>query len=1476
MQNIKTGNLIDPETSEPLNDVETTLNGMGIKLRENENTWRNFGDVLDEVAGKWQNFSDTQKSALATAFAGTRQKEIFITLMENYDSATKYAESATNAMGTANEKYAIYMESVEAKQNQLTASFQEFYNNFLKSDFIKNLLDIANGFMKIANAGEGAVGRISLLLLGISALNLLIKSARLESFRAILTEIGGAVGSLVTSFPALINGLKSWLSGSVSLTTALRTQKVAQDQANASAMANPYVAIAEIAVFAIIGITTAIKKHNEAIQESIEKADELRETYKSTSEEFADNLKTLTETTSTTASGKQYENLNAEFADLCKGVDAYGNNLSLTNEQYERYKSICEQIIGLNPDLMDGYDSEIEAIGNRNGLLQDTIDLLQQEARERAKAYADSSDETLEGSQNKYDKDIKEIAESAGKKNSDLFYQIFNAGKSRGDMGGIGDLFDSQEKAIADHIDAILKDVDGYWDDIYATMSGNDYYTDEMIASYKEQYYAFIDEISASKDELANSMDETWKAVLQSSEEYSDLDSGTRSWLNQYIIDNFKIDDNTKEETVNEYKKTILDILNSISGDTSEAENARKALSELFTLDSDDISYEEYKQKVNEVVELISKLTGQDKNKIKISLGFDVDTDELEGLGEENEIIDKLSSKFGETTGEVKDKLNDMSKSSIDALLKMDESVLQNCDSWDDLKAKIYDASEEIQSMEDVFSGYANNLQGLSEQYEILSKAQDEYNQYGNLTASTMKKIIDNGLLDYLTVQNGQLQFNTQALQNNANSLQENAIANLQSALFTDLNSIAQGTYQEAINSTDTSNANAQLQNFQAELSNTTNQALTTANAISALNSSLGTNYQFSDKQKAQADKVVANYNAMVTKVKALSTNLSTGTYRSSSSSGSSGSGSKSSSKSEKQWWETQLEKLKDQLEYNSITMNTYISGLEKLLKKVKKGSEAWKEINKELQDTKLDNLKNQFDRGEITIDQYIKGLEKLRKAYKKNTEGYKELTKTINETKADKFADQYERGEISLNSYIKKLTSLRNQYKKNSEEWKKYNDLIGETKLDKYLDNLEKGLDNINNAIDKLGKVNTAKEQTQYATLLSKKYKLIKSDISDIQKQLKSSNLTSEQRVKLQEKLNDLLKEEVDVRDEIEDSIRTYYENQKEQLEQQAELTKKQTLYNKEVELYGKQGKEIFEYNTQKEIEALEAKQEALDKINEREELENDLLEAKLKLQNALNNKTTKILTKQDDGTWQYTFSANMTEVQNARDDIQSAQKALDDYKLQEQIDKLNENMENLANQYEDAEFWAEREYEQTMNSIELAYGNIDKLVADWMNKYGTNTDKLTKSYESVVKANNSLESSLKSLETSINAHYETVGNNGTIGTKDGVKSFDTGGEIKGSGLALVHDKERVLTQKQNVDFIKLLNNIDTLNKLIDISKVSIPNYKNINSNIKSKDSNSQVVINGVNCNFPNVTSPDGIQKAILELPRLALQYKK
>ena len=1406
------------------------------------------------------------------------------------------------------EKYDIILESVSAKQEQLNAKIQEFYMNLIGSGLLTGLLDLTNGFMNIVNLGDGLIGKLALLVVGFTALNFVIQSNALSSFRTTLGEVGTSIRTVITAIPRLIAGLNAQRTAQNAVNTATAT-------GNALAMANPWLAVAEIAIMAIMGIKMAIDAHNEAIQESIDKANELTESYKSTSKELNDNLDAL----NIPSDADKYKSLQDEFDHLTKGVDRYGNNLSLTNEEYERYKAICEQLVGLNPDLMEGYDSEIEAIGNKNGLLQNTIELLEQEARLRAKEYADSSDDVLEGAKNKYNQDAKvslnivaDIEKNNGSRDfekqiADIISSFnYNWGadvyKEQFDIGslnyGLKDAIENYDDYIEIIDTAIAKNTE--WADQMAKEGGmsavfaeDRLKTNEdlkalksILDGYVQQYGDATQDIDKVKEVLAHSMSDIYKAVAQSVEGYSDLDVGTQKFINNFILDNYKTDEQTTTEVVNANKKAIEDIVNALKGST----DGQNALNDLFELDPDSINYKDYKKKVEEVVDLIAEITGQDKEKIKITLGFDVDnTEDLEGF---DEIAETLSSKFGDSVEEVEDKLGDMSKASIDALLAMDEATLQSCKSWDDLRVALLNAISDAEDMDTVFSDYAGNIQSLSEQYEILTKAQEEYNEYGNITASTMKKIIDNGLLEYLTAENGQLQFNTQALQDKANATQNDAIASLQSALMTDLQSIALGNYQNAIKETETGSANEQLKAFQNELNNTTNEALTTAGAISALNASLGTDYKFdTEKQKEQADKVVANYNAMVTKVKSLSTNLSSGSYRSKSSGGSSGSGSKSSSKSTKEWWETQLESLKESFEANDITLDAYIKGLENILGKVKKGSEGWKKITKELQEAKLDNVENQFKRGEITIDQYIKKLTELRKSYKKNTEGYKELTETINDAKYDKFANQYERGEITASQYIKKLQSLQSQYKKGSEEYKKLADEIDDIKLEKteqYLDKLDDKIDSIDQKIDRLGDVNTDKESVKYAELLSQKYIQVQKNIASIKKELKNTNLTQEQREALQEKLNDLLVEEIDIRDEIEDKVREYYENQKEQAEQQAELNRKEVLYQKELELYGKKGKELYEWETNQKIKAIEeqielreAEKEALDEINEREQLENDLLEAKLKLQNALNNKTTKILKKQADGTWQYEYSANMADVKSAKEEIKNAEQALADFdweqgikELQDQADKLSSEMEDLSEKYEEAEFWADREYEQTMNGIEKAYGDIDAMVEKWMKTYGGDVTKLTEGYQSVVSANNTLEQAIVDLTTAIESKYETIGTN-KVSSKDGVKSFDTGGKIVGSGLILAHDKERVLTEQQNLYFESFVSKLPQLLKAFDITKFGGYRGSTIFGSRVNSDKVNSTVISKVECVFPNITSTDGLQKAILELPRLALQKK-
>jgi hypothetical protein len=154
---IKSGNLVDATTDEDLSDVEATLRGLGIALRDSNSEFRNFGDVLDEVGSKWGTFSSTQQRAIASAFSGTRQATRFISLMSGWSQAQEYAAIAADSTGAAEEKLAVYQESLEAKTNRLTAAFEAFSTTLLDSDFIGFFLDFGAGALNAMSNVDSAV-----------------------------------------------------------------------------------------------------------------------------------------------------------------------------------------------------------------------------------------------------------------------------------------------------------------------------------------------------------------------------------------------------------------------------------------------------------------------------------------------------------------------------------------------------------------------------------------------------------------------------------------------------------------------------------------------------------------------------------------------------------------------------------------------------------------------------------------------------------------------------------------------------------------------------------------------------------------------------------------------------------------------------------------------------------------------------------------------------------------------------------------------------------------------------------------------------------------------------------------------------------------------------------------------------------------------------------------------------------------------
>ena len=143
-----------------VNDVEKVLSKVGIRLRDTNQDFRDAQDVLDDIAKKWKTFTDLEKNSVSTAAAGTRQRENFISLMENYDKALKLEESALNSNGKAMQKYQVYQDSIAAKQERITALFQTFVQNVDLEYIIGKLLDFGEALMKVfSNESTIAIGK---------------------------------------------------------------------------------------------------------------------------------------------------------------------------------------------------------------------------------------------------------------------------------------------------------------------------------------------------------------------------------------------------------------------------------------------------------------------------------------------------------------------------------------------------------------------------------------------------------------------------------------------------------------------------------------------------------------------------------------------------------------------------------------------------------------------------------------------------------------------------------------------------------------------------------------------------------------------------------------------------------------------------------------------------------------------------------------------------------------------------------------------------------------------------------------------------------------------------------------------------------------------------------------------------------------------------------------------------------------------
>lgn len=446
-------------TEVSVNKIEEALKTAGVALRDTTGQMRDLDDVFIELASRWDSLDTLQQRYIATQAAGSRQQSRFLAMMNDYEGLQETLGYAMDSAGASQEQFNKTLDSLQSKLNNLSNAWTEFTTGILNQDVIKFGVDALTQILNLINDITGALGAggntISKVLLtfgalrygtgaagtALSALGISNKLPNLkdqwatggigEIIKAISMSQQGYIPmkdiAKLNQIASLQNNIQMMKQAMSSLDPATEAAKAFATQitvaeASITSLSGSMKGLSSsfwgalgpmgkitLAITAIIAVVTLLDK---VIKTSKEKIQEYNETIKEL-QNLSQEINSLEDTLSNLrsyqegikdSSGKTIDGMD-DFATLQKGVGSYGQNISLTNEQYSRYLEICDAIVALNPDIAEGYSSNAEAIAREKDALEQLIATQEKDLHIKALQIATSMD-------TKFYEDAKEKAES--------------------------------------------------------------------------------------------------------------------------------------------------------------------------------------------------------------------------------------------------------------------------------------------------------------------------------------------------------------------------------------------------------------------------------------------------------------------------------------------------------------------------------------------------------------------------------------------------------------------------------------------------------------------------------------------------------------------------------------------------------------------------------------------------------------------------------------------------------------------------------------------------------------------------------------------------------------------------------------------------------------------------------------------------------------------------------------------------------
>ncbi len=336
--------------------------------------------------------------------------------MSDFSEVERAMKEIENSAGSADAEMSIIQESWQYKINALketwVGTFQSLVDRGVIGDIIDGLTNISEAIQSIVNNKAALAGMVSIIggiassVKGLDTYSFIkdignirlgdkltktgnffsgffsgqdFSNINIASIIDVFEKLKTGAADAQQSFDALSDTEKSFIDntdvGSTTVDQFSNALESMSDGANLAKIATNALINSLLIIGSQLLITGIIRISNKLAnmaENTSEAAKSIRDEIQSAKDEADANLKT-------------FDELSPRLEKLSKGVDDLGNNLSLTDKEYEEFKSLSQTIADMSPDLIQGYNDQGEAIVD---LKDNVIELRKEYEKAQAAAYS--------------------------------------------------------------------------------------------------------------------------------------------------------------------------------------------------------------------------------------------------------------------------------------------------------------------------------------------------------------------------------------------------------------------------------------------------------------------------------------------------------------------------------------------------------------------------------------------------------------------------------------------------------------------------------------------------------------------------------------------------------------------------------------------------------------------------------------------------------------------------------------------------------------------------------------------------------------------------------------------------------------------------------------------------------------------------------------------------------------------------------